>query len=140
MIDVVRTMSTEQAKAAQQQQDLSDIAKVGEWLFNCVNSFHGALIAVSGNKVCVCYHLCIRHMTESMFVLHIISEIMRCCFLIKEKCFTQEFISVQWIAWLFNVHILPLGFNFFFCIYMHILQGIQSILYNPCNWNLAVGM
>ena len=37
-------------------------------------------ITVSGNKVRVCYHLCIRHATERAFVLHILSEIARCYF------------------------------------------------------------
>ena len=46
-------------------------------------------VTVSGNKVRVCYHLCIRHTTERAFVLHIISGIARCYFHIKEKCFTH---------------------------------------------------
>ena len=41
-------------------------------------------MSVSGNKVCVCYHLCICHTTKRVFVLHIISEIAHCYFHIKE--------------------------------------------------------
>ena len=44
-------------------------------------------LSVSGNKVRVYYHLCIRHTKESAFVPHIISEITRCYFHIEEKCF-----------------------------------------------------
>ena len=47
------------------------------------------LVSVSGNKVCVCYHLRIRHTTEHVFVMHIISETTRCYFHIKEKYFTH---------------------------------------------------
>ena len=35
------------------------------------------------------YHLCIRHTTERAFALLLISEIARCYFHIKEKCFTH---------------------------------------------------
>ena len=38
---------------------------------------------VSGNKVRVCYHLCLRHTIQRAFVLHIISEIAR--FIVKKK-------------------------------------------------------
>ena len=44
--------------------------------------------SVSGNKLRVCYHLCIRHTTERALGLYIISEIARCYFHIKEKCVT----------------------------------------------------
>ena len=48
-------------------------------------------VSVSGNKVSVCYDLCIRHTTERTFVLHIISEFAHCYmyFHIKGKCFTN---------------------------------------------------
>ena len=39
-----------------------------------LNSYH----SVSGNKVRVCYRLCIRHTTERAFALYLISEIARC--------------------------------------------------------------
>ena len=40
-------------------------------------------VTVLGNKLCVCYHLYIRHTTESVLVLHIVSEITRYYFHIK---------------------------------------------------------
>ena len=42
---------------------------------------------MSGNKVCVCYRLCIRHTTERAFALYLISEIARCYFHILRKMF-----------------------------------------------------
>ena len=52
------------------------------------NAVLECVLSVSGNKVRVCYHLCRRHTTERAFVLHIISEIARSYFHIKEKCFS----------------------------------------------------
>ena len=46
-------------------------------------------VTVLGNKVRVCYRLCIRHTTECAFTLFLVSEIARCYFHIKEKCFTH---------------------------------------------------
>ena len=43
------------------------------------------LIPVSGNKVRVCYYLCTHHTTERVFVVHIISEIARCYFILKKN-------------------------------------------------------
>ena len=52
-----------------------------------------SIMVLKSYQCCVCYHLCIRHTTESMLVLHIISESMFCYFYIKEKHFTH-FLSI----------------------------------------------
>ena len=44
-----------------------------------------ALVPVSGNKVRVCYHLCLRRTTEAALALHIISKIARCYFFLLKN-------------------------------------------------------
>ena len=59
------------------------------WFVFGMNLISGTTFSMSGNKVCVCYRLCIRHTTERAFALYLISESVRCYFHIEKKCFTH---------------------------------------------------